>query len=283
LAGLGGLLGGARRNEKALKRRLMRLERSVRSLERLVLAQKYEGAGLHAPGFETNEWGFHSQHGEDAYTLELLSRIGAPRKTFLEIGIQDGLECNTATLAMHFGWQGVMLEGDAELAEEAAVNYRGLPGVCVRQAFVNRENINDLLRETRVDPEADLLSIDIDGNDYWVWEAMQDFRPRVVIVEFNGYFGERSVTIPYDPGFVHRARTPRGYGGASLTAFTKLAKRKGYVLVGGVACNACFVLSSALANGVTEVPPETVFTSPGDSPKTQKVLRGLQGLPLEEV
>jgi hypothetical protein len=283
VAGLRDFLGKSKRGEKALARRLARLERSVRSLERVVLAREYQGAGLHAEGFTAGEWGLHSQHGEDARTLDLFRQIGAPRKTFLEIGIQDGMECNTATLAFNFGWRGVMLEGDEELAKAAAANYRTHPGVRVRQAFVTRENINELLKETGVDPEADFFSLDIDGNDYWIWDAMQGFRPRVVVVEFNGYFGLRSVTIPYDPAFVHRAKTPRGYGGASLTAFVKLGKRRGYVLVGVVACNAYFVQSEALAGSVREISPESILTSEPSGPKAEKVLRGLQGLKLEEV
>jgi len=178
---------------------------------------------------------------------------------------------------------GVMLEGDPALAEEAAANYRPHSGVCVRQAFVTRENINDLLKHANVDPEADLFSLDIDGNDYWIWDAMEDFRPRMAVVEFNGYFGERSVTIPYDPDFVHRAKTPRGYGGASLPAFVKLGKRKGYALIGTVVCNAYFVRADAMTDDVREVAPGSVLARRVGGPNADKVLRGLKGLELVEV
>lgn len=283
MAGLGDLLGGSPKGEKALERRVMRLERQARALERMLLAREFADAGLHAPGFQLGEWGLHSQHGEDACTLDLFRRIGAPRKTFLEIGIQDGLECNTAMLALNFGWRGVMLEGSEEFAQAAQANYRAYPGVMVRQAFVSRENINGLLKETGVDAEADFFSLDIDGNDYWIWEAMKEFHPRVVAVEYNGYFGRRSVTVPYNPKFVHRARMPRGYAGASLPAFTKLARQKGYALVRRVSCNAYFVRRDALSGGVQEIDTASLPALDASDSRTARILRGLEGLELTEV
>jgi hypothetical protein len=283
VAGLGDLLGGSRKGEKAIERRLTRLERYARSLERMVLAREFAGAGLHAPDFQMGEWSLHSQHGEDACTLNLFRQIGAPRKTFLEIGIQDGLECNSAMLALNFGWRGVMLEGSEEFTRAAQLNYQAFPGVTVRHAFVSRENINGLLKEAGVDEEADFFSLDIDGNDYWIWEAMQDFRPRVVVVEYNGFFGARSVTVPYNPTFVHRVRTPRGYCGASLPAFVKLARQKGYALVRTVACNAYFVRRDALTGGVQEIDAASLQQLDTADPRTARILKGLEGLELVEV
>jgi hypothetical protein len=283
MGGLGDLLGGSRKGERIVQRRLMRLERYARALERMVLAREFADAGLHAPNFELGAWGLHSQHGEDACTLDLFRRLGAPHKTFLEIGIQDGMECNTATLALNFGWRGVMLEGNPELAAAAQVNYQPFPGVTVRHAFVSRENINGLLKESGVDPEADFFSLDIDGNDYWIWAAMEDFRPRVVVVECNGYFGRRAVTIPYDPQFAHRSRTPRGYAGASLPAFAKLARQKGYALVKAVSWNAFFVRRDVLAGGVQEIDADALPPLNTADPRIARILRGLEGLELVEV
>jgi hypothetical protein len=283
VAGLGDLLGGSRKGGKAIERRVMRLERQARALERMLLAREFAGAGLHVSGFQLGEWGLRSQHGEDACTLDLFRRIGAPRKTFLEIGIQDGLECNTAMLALNFGWRGVMLEGSEELAREAQANYRAFPGIMVRHAFVSRENINGLLKETGVDAETDFFSLDIDGNDYWIWEAMKDFRPRIVAVEYNGYFGTRSVTIPYNPDFVHRSGTPRGYCGASLLAFVKLARQKDYALVRTVSFNAYFARRDVLTGGVQEMDADRLPRLDATNPRTARILRGLAGLKLTEV
>jgi hypothetical protein len=102
------------------------------------------------------------------------------------------------------------------------------------QAFVTRENINDLLRQNGLSGEIGLLSVDIDGNDYWVWEAIEAVRPAIVICEYNWRFGaERRVTVPYDPAFVRgRAHHSMVYYGASLAALEALGTRKGFDLVG---------------------------------------------------
>jgi len=274
-------LAGA--DAKALERRLARAERQLRAVQRLLLYQQFKDAGLHADGFDPGNVSFYSQHEEDAYLLRLFRELGAPRKTFLEIGVEDGLECNAASLALNFGWRGVMLEGDPDFAAAARENYRACPNVRVQQAFVTRENTAALLRETGADREADLFSIDIDGNDWWVWDALEDFRPRVVIVEYNDFFGEKAVTIPYDPQFRHRAKTPRYYCGASLAAYARLARRRGYVLVGGESCNAFFVRTEALRGAVREVPASEVYRPPEPGARTDRIRKALKGLKYVDV
>jgi hypothetical protein len=268
---------------KALDRRLARLEQQTRAMQRLLLYQQYRDAGLHPPGFDPGAVSLYSQHGEDAFLLRLFAALGAPRKTFLEIGIQDGLECNSANLALNFGWSGVMLEGDPAFAAAAQEHYRAHPNVSVRQAFVTKENVRELLGEAKVDPQADLFSLDIDGNDYWIWEALEDFRPRVVVVEYNDFFGERPITIPYRPEFRHRAKTPRYYCGASLTAYARLAQRRGYALVGGESCNAFFVRKEALRGAVREVAVRDVYRPPEPGARTERIRKALDGLEYAEV
>jgi hypothetical protein len=134
---------------------------------------------------------------------------------------------------------------------------------------VTRENINDLVSSHGFAGEIDLLSIDIDGIDYWVWEQLTSCRPRVVIVEYNPFLGaDRSVTIPYDPEFDrHRFDVPRfAYYGASLRALVKLGARKGYrlVLVEPRGVNAFFVREDlaaavpALDVGGVPIAPEAI-------------------------
>ena len=198
-----------------------------------------------------------SQNGEDGILLHLFSLIGATNRRFVEIGIEDGRECNTANLALNFGWSGVMIDRDAAGVASAREFYAARPRtrdtVRVVQRTVTREDVDDLLVEAGAEGEIDLLSIDIDGNDLWVWEAVQRTSARLVVVEYNASFGpSRSVSVPYDPGFDRMARHPSGiYHGASLTALTRVAARKGYVLTGcdshGV--NAFFVRSDC-ADGV---------------------------------
>jgi len=274
-------LAGA--DAKALEKRLARAERQLCSIQRLLLYQQFKGAGLHAADFDPGTASFHSQHEEDAYLLRLFRELGAPRKTFLEIGIQDGLECNAANLALNFGWRGVMVEGDVDFAAAARENYRACPSVRVQQAFVTRENAGALLDQAGADREADLFSIDIDGNDYWIWDALEDFRPRVVVVEYNDFFGEKAVTIPYDPQFRHRAKTPRYYCGASLAAYVRLARRRGYALVGGESCNAFFVRTEARRGAVREVSASEVYRPPEPGPRTERIRKALKGLKYVEV
>ena len=274
-------LAGA--DARTIEKRLVRAERQLRAVQRLLLYQQFKDVGLHTADFDPGSVSFHSQHEEDAYLLRLFRELGAPRKTFLEIGIQDGLECNAANLALNFGWRGVMVEGDPDFAAAARENYRACPNVRVQQAFVTRENAAALLDQTGADREADLFSIDIDGNDYWIWDALEDFRPRVVVVEYNDFFGEKAVTIPYDPQFRHRAKTPRYYCGASLAAYVRLARRRGYALVGGESCNAFFVRKEALHGTVRELSANDVYHPPAPGPRTERIRKALKGLKYVDV
>jgi hypothetical protein len=192
------------------------------------------------PALEDVELKVFSQGGEDGILLYLLALVGWERKRFLEIGIQDGWECNGANLAKHLGWQGWFVEGDPALAALARQHYDGDPGtrgrpVHVVASYVTRENAPALLAEHAV-AGVDLLSIDVDGMDWWLWEALAGLRPRVVAVEYNAAFGpRRPLTVPYQPVFDRHAAHPSGlYYGASLTALERLGLRLGYRLVG---CN----------------------------------------------
>ncbi len=174
-----------------------------------------------------------SQNGEDGILLHLFGLIGVTNRRFAEIGVEDGRQCNTANLALNFGWSGVMIDRDPEGVASARAFYGShahtRETVRVVESHVTRENVDDLLVEAGAEGEIDLLSIDIDGNDLWVWEAVRRTNPRVVVVEYNASFGpERSVSVPYDAGFDRMTVHPSGYyHGASLTALTRLAGARG--------------------------------------------------------
>jgi ribosomal protein L37E/predicted O-methyltransferase YrrM len=169
-----------------------------------------------------------SQNGEDGIIAELFARIPHER-FFVEIGVEDGSECNTALLARQYGWSGVMIESDPVMFSRLERNCASLPVTCVR-SLVDRENIADTLVGAGVPKSFDFLSIDIDGNDYYVWEALSAYSPKVVAIEYNGSFGPvRSQTIAYNPQHVWAGNK---YYGASLTALAKLGDRLGYALVG---------------------------------------------------
>ena len=177
-----------------------------------------------------------SQNEEDGIIHAIFGKIGKGSRRFVEIGAGTN-GGNSGFLARECGWNGMMLEADEDRLSKLKIRFEALGVPCLPD-WVARENINDLVRDNGCAGEIDLLSIDIDGNDYWIWEAMTACLPRLVIIEYNSLFGpDRAVVVPYDPEFDrHRvAETVEGgsiyYFGASLQALTRLAKQKGYRLV----------------------------------------------------
>jgi len=184
------------------------------------------------------EFRVFSQWGEDGIIQRLVRDVRIERKVFVEFGVQDYTEASTRFLLVNDGWSGLVIDGSPENIDSVRrdeIYWRHhLKAEC---AFVTRENINNLLESAGLKDDIGLLSIDIDGNDYWVWESIKAISPRIVVVEYNSRFGpSRAVTIPYSPSFTRQqAHYSMIYYGASLLALEILAKRKGYALVG---CNA---------------------------------------------
>jgi len=210
-----------------------------------------------------------SQFNEDGILLWLFDRLGSGDKRFVEFGIQNGKECNAAHLIINHAWSGLLMEGNPADAERAAQYYAAQPTVrpgqvTVKPAFVTSENINALLADHASLGPTDLLSLDIDGVDLWVWKAIRAIDPRVVVIEYNAAFGpERSVSVINDPAFERFKYHATGlYHGASLSAFEKVGREKGYVLVGceshGV--NAFFVKADEAAKaGLVALTPGQAF------------------------
>jgi hypothetical protein len=184
----------------------------------------------------------YSQGGEDGVLQRIFERIGTHNRFFVEFGAWDGLHLsNTANLRLHHGWSGLLMEG-SERAD----------GVVVQRERVDAENIETLFRKYDVPENFDLLSIDIDGNDYWVWKAIESFSPRVVVVEYNPFFlADEAKSIAYDANHEWKLEHNR-YHGASLAAFEKLGREKGYVLAytEPYCPNAIFVRVSELPSGL---------------------------------
>lgn len=190
----------------------------------------------------------HSQSGEDGVLSRIFELIGVHNRHFVEFGAWDGRHLsNTAHLRLQHGWSGLLMEG-SDRAD----------GELVRREFVVAENVNELFRRYAVPERFDLLSIDIDGNDYWVWKAIEGFTARVVVIEYNVFFAPRMArTMPYDRDHVWDRSY---YHGASLAALRKLGHEKGYALVHADrwAPNAFFVLRSELPAGTVERPIEAI-------------------------
>jgi hypothetical protein len=231
-----------------------------------LLLQAYPKLAAERASLNRAEARVYSQNGEDGILAYLLTRIGATSRTFVEFGIGDGSECNTANLSITFGWRGLLMEADPDGAERARRFYASratAPDVSIVTARVTPRTIDGLLRTHCVEGEIDLLSLDIDGNDYWVWQAITAIEPRIVVVEYNASFGpERAVTVPYREGFDrYREHVSGFYHGASLAALTKLGDEKGYILVGceSRGANAFFVKREAADGKLDALDPREAY------------------------
>jgi hypothetical protein len=173
-------------------------------------------------------------HGEDGIIQYLLSQLQQVPQNFADIGSGDCIKSNCATLALHYNWKGIFIDKDeAQLAVGKQFYSRQLKdaaGLRFIEAEVKTENINDLLEKAGLTGSVGVLSIDIDGNDFWIWKAIEKIQPEVVVVEAKVEFGLRSVAVPYGPSNHHSAEPL--YNGASVEAFRKLGLSKGYKLAG---------------------------------------------------
>lgn len=172
----------------------------------------------------------YSQNGEDGIIAEIFRRIGTGSKRFVEFGVQNGLECNSHLLLLK-NWGGMWIEGreascaDLRIRFEAVLREGRLKLI---NSFVTAENI-DALITTHAGTDIDFLSIDIDGNDYWIWKEIISISPRVVCIEYNGKFPpDLDWKQNYDPDFIWDGSD---WHGASLKALEKLGREKGYTLV----------------------------------------------------
>ncbi|PJF30044.1 MAG: hypothetical protein CUN52_05300 [Phototrophicales bacterium] len=192
------------------------------------------------------EFSVFSQTGEDGIIQFLLAHIPNISKTFIEFGVENYVEANTRFLLKHDYWRGLVMDGS-----DAAVRYIQTDPIgwqrdlTVKRAFITKENINTLISEAGFAGEIGILSVDIDGNDYWVWDAIDVVQPTIVICEYNATFGDQhAITIPYQADFVRtKAHHSNLYFGASLPALYQLAQQKGYDFIGcnRMGCNAFFV------------------------------------------
>ena len=178
-----------------------------------------------------------SQFDEDGITLFLLATLGAGPRLFLDIGGGDGVYAsNCANLALNFGFHGVFIDAEAERVARGREFYARHPDTTLyppvfRHAAVTPESVNRVVAEAGLEGEISFLSIDIDGNDYWVWEALTVVSPRVAVVESHPELGTRPIVAPYAADPLHVPGQPPHFMGASPAAMTALARRKGLRLV----------------------------------------------------
>ena len=200
--------------------------------------------------------------------MGIFSIIGVKKFNFIEIGVQDSIECNSTNLLLNLNWSGAQFEGCKESYEDGKRFFKK-KGVKKNQCqlinkFVNAENVNSLIKKTGIKGEIDFFSLDIDGNDYWVWKSISIIKPRLVVLEYNASFGEKSsLTIPYNSKFVWDNKDEkRFFYGASLKALKKISKKKGYnlVCVDSKGINAFFVRKDLVKNTVLKkIKTENLF------------------------
>jgi len=216
-----------------------------------------------------------SQFEEDGMLLFIFSVIGMKYKTFVDIGANDCINSNCANFAVNFYWHGLFIDSDKNALDIGRHFYNKHPDpwsykpvfVCEK---IDRQNINPLIKNAGFEGPVDLLSIDIDGNDYWIWEAITVISPNVVIIEAKVEYGMNDAVVPYNADYSHLNKNPL-YNGASPFAINQLAKRKGYRLVGANAYghNMIFIKKELAADYIPEVTVESTLTHP----KTKESLK----------
>jgi hypothetical protein len=213
-----------------------------------------------------NEFKVSSQNGEDGIIQFILRKINIENKIFVEFGVHDYTESNTRFLLTNNGWSGLVIDGSSKNVERIKQDrIYWQHNLKVECAFIDKDNINDLILRNGISGDIGILSVDIDGNDYWVWNAIECINPRIVICEYNSLFGSnRKVTSIYDKNFViTNAHFSGLYWGASIAAFDYLAKKKGYSLVGSNTAgnNVFFVRKDVLGDFPTYTPEQAYVKS----------------------
>jgi len=232
--------------------------------------------GAPLPPFAEVEFQCHSQNGEDGLLLYLFSLIQPTTRRVVELCAGDGIECNAANLILNHRWHGLLVDGNADLIARGQAFYatdrrtRFAPPTFV-QAWVTAETVDALVQQHGFAGPIDLLSLDLDGNDYWVWRALEAITPQVVILEFNALCGpDRRVSMAYDPAYrLNTAVTPYRCG-ASLAAFVALGRQKGYGLVGvhALGFNAIFVRDGVAEPLVPERSPQDLYA---ENPRLRQI------------
>ena len=251
-----------------------KLTRPLSRQNQLLLSLRYkELAEIHNKALDLDTIAFdeYSETGEDGILLYIYSIIGTTNRKFVDIGAGGINGSNTANLILNHDFTGLLIDGNEKSIKSAREFFefqQVASGLTMLSTFVTAENINDLIRQSGIQGEIDLLCIDIDGMDYWVLNAIDFIDPRVVVLEYQDILGpERAWTVPYKKDFdVHSYpvnKETNNYCGASLRAFTKLCNARGYRLVGcnKTGWNAFFVKKGLGESFLAEISVDSCFKS----------------------
>ena len=181
------------------------------------------------------EFKVFSQNGEDGIIQFLIQNTEIKNKIFVEFGVETYKEANTKFLLLNNGWSGLIIDGDKDAMEKiASSDLHWKYDLKSIGNFITKDNINEIIKSAGIEGEIGLLSVDIDGNDYWVFENIDCINPQILIMEYNSMFGDtHKISVPYDENFVRSQKHYSNlYYGASIAALCDIANKKGYDLVG---------------------------------------------------
>ena len=226
------------------------------------IADKNALASLHEAEFRV-----HSQFGDDGIIQWLVARLPTLPKRFVEFGIEDYTESNTRFLMVNNNWAGLVMDGSTRnINRLRSRNWFWRHDLTALAMFVTRDNVDQTIAKWAGGEDVGLLHVDVDGNDYWLWEAVTSIRPGIVIMEYNGLFGpDRAITVPYAADFRRNAAHVSGqYFGASIAALAHLAAAKGYSLIGSNSAgnNAYFIRNDLLDNSIRATTPALAYVQP---------------------
>ncbi len=262
---------------------------SVNKGVQILLSLKYQELlqnRLPLPKFADVEFRAFSQNGEDGILLYIFSLIGMESRVVVEICAGVPVGSNSANLIINHGWNALLFEGDERMVKSTIDFYAKSKDTFIFppqtiHAWITKENVNQLISAGKIGAEIDLLSIDVDGVDYWLWKEITAVNPRVVMVEYHEELGTEPVTVPYSADF-DRTHKDMRYFGASLPAFVKLAREKGYRLVGSnhQKFNAFFVRNDIAVDLLPEVSIESCMRKKAED---YTLLKDLKDYPFEHV
>ncbi len=244
----------------------------VQTLLKLKYREYLNYSAEQLPKFDEVGFKAYSQFEEDGILLYIFSLIGTANKKVVEICAGNGQECMAANLIINHGWSGYLFDGskdNVKAGQEFFSKHKQtfLMPPTFKQAWFTAENVNQVLKDTDAVGEIDLLSLDIDGMDYWVWKSIECIQPRVCVFEtYNVIPSHLALTAKYDPNFyyLNQPVEQQDYRSASLLAMVKLCQTKGYRLIGSHrhGFNCFFMRNDVGQNYLPEVSVESCHDNP---------------------
>lgn len=204
------------------------------------------------------EFSIFSQWGEDGIIEWLIQKLPGVPESFVEFGVENYMESNTRFLLLNRNWTGLVIDASEEnikyIQSDPIFWRHDLSAIC---SFITRDNINDLIASAGLEGDIGLLSIDIDGMDYWVWQAIKQVNPCILIIEYNAVYGNvHPIVTPYDSAFFRTNAHPSNlYYGAAIQALVRLGNEKGFTLIGSnrAGNNAFFVRDDLAGNLLSSI------------------------------